>query len=514
MKVKNMKEKDMNRPNIVFILADDMGYGDIGCNNPHSKIPTPNLDALAKQGMRFTDAHAPSSVCTPTRYTILTGRYAWRGSLKKSVLLAYDPPLIEDGRLTIADILKGQGYRTACFGKWHLGLRWLSKNGEQVIMPPEKIGVSFPGRSEIEKSIDFTKPVGGGPIDHGFEYYFGDDVPNLPPYTYIENNLLLRQPTVIMPSSGDGWPKGGWPGLMSPGWVFEEEMPEFTERAVSYILESGSDPFFLYFPLTAPHVPIVPADEFKGRSGAGAYGDFVVETDWSVGRIMQALEKKGIADNTLLIFTSDNGPAASCFPRIQEHGHYSMGHLRGIKANTWEGGHRVPFIARWPDCIPGGTENGNLIMLGDLMASAADILSIGLPEQAGEDSVSFLPLLKPESMHHPVRDCMVHHSMQGDFALRKDNWVYIDAPTGEDVVTDPNCCNIVDPEPGWFKRERGYEAHAYPGELYNLNEDIRQRRNLYGEYPDKVREMKEQLEMIKGENADAGTYPWGACVSE
>ena len=314
-----------NRPNIIYILADDMGYGDMGCNNPNSKISTPNLDRLASQGVRFTDAHAPSSVCTPSRYALLTGRYCWRTDLRGGVLWPFDPPLIEPDRLTVASLLRQRGYKTACIGKWHLGWEWETHDGEPACKGTE-IGIREPEkRLALEANIDYAKPMRGGPIDCGFDTYFGVDVPNFPPYAWFEQNRLTELPTEDKPDE-----MFGAPGKMVPGWRLEAMIPELLRRAVDYIESSGPDPFFLYFPLTSPHTPIVPNEAFIDRSQAGLYGDFVCEVDWVVGEVMAVLDRKGIADDTLLIFTSDNGPeciaaaAGGCYEQAREHGHYSM----------------------------------------------------------------------------------------------------------------------------------------------------------------------------------------------
>jgi arylsulfatase A len=475
------------KPNIVYILADDMGYGDMGCNNPGSRIPTPNLDRLAAGGVRFTDAHSTSSVCTPSRYSILTGRYCWRTPLKRSVLWPWDPPLVTPGRLTVARMLRQNGYRTASFGKWHLGWEWATLNGEKAYKGTRSGKFDMAKRRELERNIDFSKVIRGGPLDSGFEYYFGVDVPNFPPYTWFEQDRLLEQPTEQKPEG-----MYGFPGLMEPDWKLEEVIPELTRRVSGYIKDSGGDPFFLYFALTSPHTPIVPNREFIGRSKNGLYGDFVCEVDWVLGEIMKVLEQKGIADNTLLIFTSDNGPECisdadgGAYEHIRQYGHYSMGHLRGVKRDAWEGGHRVPFIVRWPEVISPGTECGQLIGQGDLIATCADLLGVELPEGQAEDSVSILPLLRGDIMN-PVRDSIVHHSASGKFALRRGDWVFIDAPSGDD-----------NKEPDWFKKERGYTSHNLPGELFNLKDDITERINHFAGYPQVVKEMSLALKQIKG----------------
>jgi len=482
----------MKRPNIIYILADDMGYGDMKCNNPDSKIPTPNLDKLASEGMRFTDAHASSSVCTPSRYGILTGRYCWRTALKRSVIWSWDLSLIEPDRVTVGKLLQQNGYKTACFGKWHLGLNWETLDGAPPNQGVDCGVLDLEKRYELGKNIDYTKPFRGGPVDCGFDYYFGDDAPNLPPYTYFENDTLSIQPTEE--SADDIY---GHKGFMAPGWNQEEETPEFTRRAVKYIEESGDEPFFLYYALTGPHTPLVPTPEFRGNSDAGDYGDFMCEMDWSVGEIMNALDRKGIADNTLFIFTSDNGPEpqpcrierGGAYYRIEDYGHYSMAHLRGAKRDTWEGGHRVPFIVRWPEVTPAGTVCDQLVSLADFICTCADILETELPEGAAEDSTTIYSLIKGDTTN-AVRDSMVHQSCSGKFAFRKDNWVFINNPTGDDNRNVPD----------WLNEERGYTKHNFPGELFDVRADISERKNLYGDYPEIVKELSDQLkETINGD---------------
>ncbi len=484
----------MTNPNIIYILADDMGYGDAACNNADSKIPTPNLDRLAAQGVRFTDAHAGSSVCTPSRYNILTGRYCWRSRLKRGIVWDWDAPLIEPEQLTVAQLLKDQGYHTTCLGKWHLGWDWPLKDGSHANDTLPFGQFENEARREMNQQIDYAGRIAGGPIDRGFDRYFGVDVPNFPPYTFFEDDRLTDAPSEEKPEA-----MYGHSGPAKPGWKLEEMIPVFTERAVELIESRSKEdtPFFLYFPLTSPHSPIVPNNEFKGRSGCGPYGDFVCEVDWVVGQVMDALERSGLAENTLLIFTSDNGPEGrtkdeiGVYERVREHQHYSMGDLRGIKRDAWEGGHRVPFIARWPQVTPAGTVCEQLITLGDLMATCAAITSTKLKADQGEDSVSFLPLLHGDDA--PVRDFAIHHSMSSRFAIRKGDWVFIDSPTGDD-----------NNEPEWFKEERGYTAHDGPGELYHLKEDIGERVNHYAEQPAIVEELSALLTQAKSGSASGG----------
>jgi arylsulfatase A-like enzyme len=459
-----------DKPNVVYILADDLGYGDPGCYNPTSKIPTPNIDRLAKEGVRFTDAHSPSAVCTPTRYALLTGRYAWRTRLQKGVLGPFSQPLIAEKFLTVPAMLHEQGYATACVGKWHLGWGW-------------------PKPSEGGKR-DFTKPIPDGPTTRGFDSYFGTDVPNYPPYCFIEYDRTVGIPSAAAPVGKDLF---NIAGPMLPDWKLADVLPALEKRAVEYIGKAakGDKPFFLYLPLTSPHYPVVPTAEFKGKSKAGEYGDFVVQTDHVVGQVLDALKTAGVADNTLVVFTSDNGPEVvevsnGAYDRLKDYGHASMGALRGTKRDAWEGGHRVPFIARWPGKIAAGTTSDETICHVDLIATLAAVLNVKLPADAGLDSVNMLPALLGEKRNTPLREATVHHSAQGKFAIRKGAWVLILAPTGDD--------NGKKGEPDWLKKDRGYTAHAEPGELYNLTTDPAQKTNLYATEAAKVKELAALLE--------------------
>jgi arylsulfatase A-like enzyme len=480
--VETARAKDT--PNIVYILADDLGYGDLGCYNPDSKIPTPRLDQLANQGMRFTDAHSPSAVCTPTRYALLTGRYAWRTRLQRNVLGPWDKPLIAADRLTVGAMLQQYGYTTACIGKWHLGQNYATHDGK-----PPVGGVKNP-----LSNVDFTKPISDGPIARGFDHYFGTIVPNYPPYCFINDDRTVGIPSLTSP--------GGLfniPGPMVPEWKLEDILPGLTTHAVEWIEETSQTkkPFFLYLSLTSPHYPVVPSSEFVGKTQVGAYGDFVHQTDWSVGQVLDALERSGVADNTLVIFTSDNGAEVTgevkpgVYDRVQKFGHRSSGNLRGAKRDAWEGGHRVPFMARWPGKIASGAVSNETMCHVDFMATVAAILGHELPDNAAEDSVSMLPALLGEKLSAPIREATVHHSARGKFAIRKGDWVLIDAPSGDD--------NGVNGEPEWLKKERSYAPHSMPGELFNLREDLAQRDNRYEESPEIVQELKKLLEKYKTE---------------
>ena len=471
-------------PNIVVILADDLGYGDVGCYNAQSKIPTPHLDHLATEGMRFTDAHAPDAVCTPTRYGLLTGRYAFRSRLKSGVLGPWGEPLIEAGRGTLPGFLRQRGYATACIGKWHLGWDWPTKDSRPA-SSTDGLG-----------NVDFTRPIANGPTTRGFDFYFGVDVPNYPPYCFIENDRTVGVPSLPAPLVSGAINR---PGPMLAGWSLTNILPELTLRAVRYVEDAAQSrrPFFLYFPLTAPHYPIVPTAEFKGRSQAGDYGDFVAQVDGVVGDVLAALARTGLATNTLVVFTSDNGPECveigpGAYDRIRRYGHYSMDGLRGVKRDTWEGGHRVAFLARWPGHIPAGASSAETICHVDLMATCAALLGSKLPSGAGEDSYNILPALLGKKLSRPIREATVLHGCNGSFAIRQGEWVLIDSPSGD------NNGNKQHPgEPDWFKQERGYTKNELPGELYNLHDDLTERRNLYAEKPDVVKRLKALLQKYK-----------------
>ncbi len=454
------------KPNVVYILADDLGYGDVGCYNPASKISTPEMDRLAKGGVRFTDAHSPSAVCTPTRYALLTGRYAWRTRLQRNVLGPFSPPLIAEKQLTVPALLREQGYATACIGKWHLGWGWPKPGdgGER----------------------DFTRPIPDGPTARGFDSYFGTDVPNYPPYCFIENGRTVGLPSGMAPVGRDSF---NIAGPMVPGWKLVDVLPGLEKRAAEYIGKAakGGKPFFLYLPLTSPHYPVVPSPAFKGKSKAGDFGDFVVQTDHVVGAVLAAVKKAGVEEDTLVILTSDNGPEVTgevkpgAYGRLKEFGHASMGALRGAKRDAWEGGHRVPFIARWPKKIKAGTTCDETVCHVDLMATLAALLKVKLPADAGVDSVNILPALLGEKRRGPLREAAVHHSGQGKFAIRRGDWVLIFAPSGDD--------NGKKGEPAWLRTDRGYKAHTEAGELFNLAKDPTQKDNRYLAEPDKVKEL-------------------------
>ncbi|HIL72514.1 MAG TPA: hypothetical protein EYG38_21970 [Verrucomicrobia bacterium] len=417
------------RPNIIFIMADDMGYGDVGCYNEESRIPTPNMDRLAMEGIRCTDAHSADSVCTPSRYGLLTGRYCWRTPLTRGVLFNYEPPLIEPGRMTLASLLKGKGYRTAISGKWHLGLGFTAKAGRTVDFdaPLPWLSGPLPDRV-VSESIDFSIPVFGGPEELGFDatFYTAGCSTDQEPFCFIENGRFRN-----MSEASYRNPEGSWrSGMAAPDWVNETVDVHATEWALRFIENTHKaapkQPFFLYLPLSSPHSPHVVADFAMGKSEAGVRGDMVWLVDWSVGEIMAQLDALGLSDNTLLVVTSDNGPLpGSLEPGAREgtakmtNGHRAAGKLRGVKGRVWEGGHRVPFIARWPDNIPSGEVSHQVFCFTDMLATFAALVGEDLPEGVSEDSFNQLPGLLGKAMQ--PRPAMVHHSSSA-FALRHGKW--------------------------------------------------------------------------------------------
>jgi arylsulfatase A-like enzyme len=447
------------RPNIVLILCDDLGYGDVHALNPErGKIPTPNIDRLAAQGMTFTDAHSSSSVCTPTRYALLTGRYSWRSRLQQGVLNGMSEPLLAPGRMTIASFLQNQGYATACLGKWHLGLGF----GPQ----------------------QFTSPLVDSPLNHGFDHFFGIPASlDMPPFVWIEDDRITEEPTAMKT-----WVR---PGPAAPSFEAVDVLPTLTKRAAQYIHShaNAEKPFFLYLPFASPHTPIVPTPEWQGKSGLGDYADFVMQTDAAVGEVLKALDDAGVRDNTLVIFTSDNGFAPMAQPKhLEEQGHFPSASFRGYKADIYEGGHRIPLIVRWPGVVTPGARCDQLVGQVDLFRTTADILQQKLPDAAAEDSFSLLPLLKGGAK--PVRESLVHHSAQGCFAIRAGNWKL-----------------ALCPDSGSRRERRQSRAGAdrQPGvQLFDMAADPAEQHNVVSKHPEVVERL---TDLLKKSVADGRTTP-------
>jgi arylsulfatase A-like enzyme len=470
------------RPNVVVIYADDLGYGDVRCYNPNrGKIPTPHVDKLASQGMRFTDAHSSSGVCSPSRYTILTGRYHWRSSLQSGIVGLWGEPLITPDRLTIGGLAKQRGYRTACIGKWHLGWNWPIPAGKRKLLAStgEKRTSTVIATDEHRTAWHevFSKPIAGGPIAVGFDEYFGTDVPNWPPYCFIENDHTVGIPSEFGAPELFTKNQASQQGPALKGWTLEPILPALGDRVAAFIQREAktSEPFLIYMPLTSPHTPLSVNDEWKGKSKLNLYADFVMETDAIVGQVLEVLEKSGAAKNTLVIFTSDNG----CAPYIgvtdlEKMGHYPSGPLRGYKADAWEGGHRVPFIARWPGVVIPDSICGQLVHQADLLATFAEIFETKLPDNAGEDSFSLMPLLKGGT--EPIREHAVSTSIGGTPSVRMGQWKYIPARGSG----------------GWGKGG----DQSQPVQLYHLADDLGESRNLAAKNPTQVERMKVLLEKL------------------
>lgn len=451
-------------PNVVYIFADDMGYGDLSCLNENAQFKTVHLDRLSAEGMRCEDAHSSSSVCTPSRYSVLTGRYNWRSTRKKGVTGGYSQPVLEKGRMTVASMLKEQGYQTACVGKWHLGLEWPLKDG----------GVASTYQDEAQ--VDFTSPITDGPTNHGFDYFYGISASlDMPPYVYIENDRMTASRVEQFESvPGKKYMRAG---LIGDDFEPAQVLPKLTQKVEDLIdgYAKNDDPFFIYFPLPAPHTPILPLPEFQGKSKTNEYGDFCLQVDDTVGRVMQALERNGMTEDTIVIFTADNGcsPMAD-FEELAQFNHNPSYVFRGHKADIFEGGHRIPFVIRWPETIKAGTTTDQTFCLTDLTATMADITGFDLPDDAAEDSVSNLPIWDG-SATEPVREAVVHHSINGSFSIRQGKWK---------LEMCPDSGGWSDPKP---KSEEA--ASQPPIQLYDLSTDIGETTNVQHEHPDIVQTL-------------------------
>jgi arylsulfatase A-like enzyme len=472
-------------PNVVIILADDLGYGDVHANNPDSKIPTPAMDRVAAEGMRFTDGHSPSAVCTPTRYALLTGRYCWRTRRKAGVLWGIDPSLIDPKRPTIASLLKAKGYRTGCIGKWHLGIDFRDKNGK--LLKNDRKLQEQPGIDPV----DYSRPVGNSPLTYGFDDSFIiTGSLNMYPYAYIDGDRFTQAATEFKPRTPhqisiiSGGPK-------APDFDFEAVIDTFNKRAVKFIREStaAEKPFFLYFPLTSPHKPVIPSAKFKGKSDYGIYGDFVMETDDAVGQILRVLDETKQADNTIVVVTSDNGSfmyrldeskpdhvedfrAVGYHPKTHQSNHI----WRGTKADVYEGGHRVPLLVRWPAGVKAGSVAAHTTTLTDWYTTIAELVDHKLSDDEGEDSFSLVPVLKGNKTWQ--RAPVINHSINGTFAIRDGKWKLI-ASNGS----------------GGRQAPRG-KPFARPYQLYDLDADPSEKRNLIESHPEVADRLEKQLDSI------------------
>tara|TARA_R110002096_G_scaffold206303_4_gene392558 strand:+ start:1996 stop:3531 length:1536 start_codon:yes stop_codon:yes gene_type:complete len=481
---------ESSKPNILVIYGDDLGFGDLTVYNPDSKIPTPNLNQLASEGMRFTDGHSSSGICTPSRYALLTGRHHWRKFY--GIVNAFGGSAFDAERLTLPEMLKERGYHTAAIGKWHLGWNW------DAIRKPDAVQIGD-GKKKAwgPEAFDWSMSIPDGPLDHGFDHYFGDTVINFPPYCWIENDRVPKVPDVMMDT--ELWKpikEGNWecrPGPMTSDWDPYENIPTTTKRGVEYIhAQAKTDaPFFLYFAFPAPHAPIIPNDKFDGKSEAGPYGDLVVETDDACGQLLRALKESGQADNTIVVFSADNGPEKYAYARDENFDHWSAYPFRGLKRDIYEGGHHVPFIIKWPGVIDAGKISDALVSQIDLMATFAEVTGYDLPDNQAEDSHSLLAHIKGET--DSVRTTHIHNTKENSFAIRHGDWVLVDAPHG--YMSGRNAA--------WE------EKHNYPAddkqdaELYHLSEDLGQRHNLATEHPERVEELRTLLNQIREQGYSA-----------
>lgn len=450
-------------PNVVYIMADDMGWGDVGSYNPESLTPTPHMDRLAEEGLSFTDAHSGSGVCSPTRYGVMTGRAYWRTYKRHSLVMPYDPPVIPPERLTWGRLMQESGYTTYYVGKWHLGLWYPAE-------PREAFRRQY---TMSEGEVDFSKPVVGGPTDLGFDYFFGNagGPNNDSPYAFIRNDRWVEEPSVSTPPEMNAQP-GVVAGLMAPSWVQEEADVRLTEEAVAYVVDHVRDrpdePFFLYYSLSTPHLPWTAPELIQGASREGPRGDMIALVDWIVGEVRSALESQGVLDETVLIVTSDNGA------RRAANGHRSAGPFRGHKNTAYEGGHRVPFIVRWPGKVAAGQRSEVPISLTDMVATFADLLDYDLPDHAAEDSFSVLPALFGEEPGARDRPALIADTSRGDFSIRRGNWKLI----------------ALVPQPPDDSAQVVYE-------LYDLGEDPYETTNLAEAHPEVMEELKQLLEESK-----------------
>ena len=471
------------KPNVLFILADDLGYGDLGCYGA-AKVATPNIDTLARDGRRFTDAHSPCSVCTPTRYNLMTGRYAWRTWVGGSTVWANDPLLIEPDRFTLADLFMQQGYATACLGKWHLGFGSPGMEGWDDVLGP-----------------DYNRDLKPGPLEVGFDYFWGFPHVSQYPHFIIENHRVLGlesdDPVFITPDKRPGFeldylgrPRSGIAAALgqkggeNARYEHENLSTMLTERAVKWLDDySAEKPFFLYLAHRNIHGPLIPHPKFDGTSAIGPYGDFINELDDSIGQVLAALSRNGLAENTLVIFTSDNGGVKEYRPNdyAEIEGHRINGPLRGQKTTVYEGGVRVPFIVRWPGVIPAGSEDSKTIVaLTDTMATMADFFDHELPEDSAEDSFSFLEALLDQPQDLPRRESLVMDSYREMMAIRRGPWKLILGQTG-----------------GGANYPKDIDPSQPVGQLFNLNEDVAESRNRYTEEPELVAELTAEWEAIR-----------------
>ena len=485
---------DARNPNILVILADDLGYGDVGCYNPQSKVPTPHLDRLAREGMRFTDAHSPSTVCTPTRYSLLTGQMAFRINYRSVFAGVGGPCLIKENQLSLPQMLRARGYATALMGKWHVGLSFLDKAGQRITQ----------GGVEGVQLIDYSRAIPDAPIHRGFDRFFGTACCPATDflYAFIDGDRIPVPPTGMLDKSKlpkHPYANDNRAGMIAPDYDLEEVDLVFLRKSreflEAHVKQSPGKPFFLLHSMHAAHLPSFAAKQFRGSTKAGPHGDFIHELDFIVGELMATLAKLGVADNTLVIFTSDNGPETTSVIHMRaDHGHDGARPWRGVKRDNWEGGHRVPFIARWKGNIAPGSTSAQTISLTDLMATCAAITGTTLPDNAAEDSFNLLPVLLGKDGGRPVRDYTLHQTISLALAIRQGPWKYLDhRGSGGNGYDKGELQRFALPD----------AAPTAPGQLYHLATDPGETNNLYFKEPEMMAKLKSLLESSKASGRSA-----------
>ena len=484
-KPQTKQKGQVSKPNIIIFYADDMGFGDLAIQNPESKIPTPNLDQLAKEGLLMTDAHSSSGVCTPSRYALLTGRYHWRDF--NDIVHAIGKSVFKENQVTLPNILQNNGYHTAAIGKWHLGWDWEAirkkdfTEKEKTVLRNKEIEI-WPAQA-----YDWNKKIPDGPLSIGFDSYFGDGTINFPPYTWIKNDKVMEAPTMtLQPPKEEFALEGNWelrPGPAVKDWDFYTVLPTVTKSAVTFIKaqEKTEQPFFLYMAFPSPHAPIIPNEAFRGKSKAGPYGDFVYQTDDAVGQILKALKSINADENTIVIFTADNGTEHYAYNRNKNYNHNSSRPFRGVKRDVYEGGHHVPFIVKWPNNIKPGTQSHQLFSQVDLLNTLAYITNSDLPKGFQYDSYNFSDVWLSEN-EKPVRKNLIHNTWVTKYAIRKGDWLYINNKDGYHSRM-----------PKWYTEGQHFAKDKDTVQLFNLKEDIGQNTNVASQFPDKVIELDAEL---------------------
>ncbi|MGC6426040.1 MAG: sulfatase family protein [Akkermansiaceae bacterium] len=481
-------------PNIVFILADDLGYGDVGCYNSSSKIPTPNLDRMAREGMRFTDAHSPATVCTPTRYSLLTGRMCFRTGRSRVFSGVGGPCLIEDDRLTLPAMLKTKGYQTAIFGKWHVGMSFFDKEGARI----EKRGL------EAVKMIDYSRPIEGSPIHYGFDQFFGTACCPTTDwlYAYIEGDRIPVPPVKQIDKST--LPKHPYAndcrgGMIAPDFDLEEVDLVFLKKSLEFLkAQKKGQPFFLFHSMQAVHLPSFPAKQFQGKTKFGPHGDFIFQMDWIVGELMKTLKDLGLAENTIVMFGSDNGPEVPTINAMRrDHQHDGAKPWRGVKRDQWEGGHRTPFIVKWPGVVKPGSVSDEIVSLTDVFSTCASITGATFPRSAGEDSFDLIQVLKGTQGPEALRPYLLQQTFALKLSIRQGDWKYIDHKgSGGSNYEKPGAW-------GMKKYALPDNDPEAPGQLFNLNDDPGETTNLFSKHPEVVKKLKALLEESKASGRTA-----------